>query len=345
MRLFSREILMGGAATWRGFGTGKHGAVIISQHMNYTGMIEATHFILKAGVGITQQTRLQPVVIKATHSITLEPRSEIFAAGKGYSDDDAGFNYFGIAASSSNGNGPANAIGISGGGCKGWRFIKNDGQGGNPVPVNTFLPFIKNEANYRPVLEDNDYSHFPIFGGGGGWSNTGADYNFSLGGGAVILSAPKIILGNNCHISVIGYGGKGDNGGFSGGGGGGGWIGQFGNEFVNNGANLEATGGGGGGKVDGHGGWNPVTFGTPGQGGLCTPVGGYSTGGGGGGSTALNADGGIPGAGGQGTQFWGEAGQTTGKGGGAGNGGGSNRWGSSGSGGAAGKITWVQVNK
>lgn len=311
---------------------GADGDFTISSSQSIGRIINATNFTLKSGATLTTSARLVPIIIKATNSITIESGGVINVDGKGYCNNDVGNNVFGITPSSSNGNAPANVIGVSGGGTYGWTWIPNDNQGGHPVEVNAFLSYVK--SNYIALLADNNQSIIPLFGGAGIFTGD-LDYNYCVGGGAVILCAPTINFAGTIYARGLGGNAYSWNGG---GGGGGGWIGFFSRVFNNTGS-YNANGGGGGGA-----GWNQ--YGTPGEtggNGGNAGGGGYSRGGGGGGSTTLNANGGTPGNGGAGSQFAGQNGSTSGDGGGAGNASGSDRGGAGGSGGAAGKISWIQT--
>ena len=309
---------------WLGYGTGKDGAVTISSDTVYTQEIQATDFVLNAGVTLST-TRLTPIVIKATNSITIN--GTISADGMGYTYQEM-WNFFNLAQSTQN---VAGSIGISGGGSSG-----NAGRaprGGQPVPVATMQTVLA--QRYVPMLVYGMYT-FPVFGGGGGTADLGALATYSTGGGCILMSAPTII--HNGHLTSRGLpgGGRSWNGD---GGGGGGLIALFSRTLTGSGT-YEACGGGGGG-----GAWGAVgTDGSWQNGGASTGR-GYTRGGAGGGSTALNADGGTPGAGGSGSQFTGDAGNIEGSGGAGGNETGKDRGGRGGSGGGAGKIVWLKINR
>lgn len=309
---------------WAGYGDGSSGAVTISSDTVFTSEIQATDFVLNAGVTLST-TRLTPIVIKATNSITIN--GTISVDGMGYTYQES-WNYFNLAQSTQN---IAGSIGISGGGSNG-----NSGRasrGGQPVPVSTFLSILP--QMYVPLLVYRQYG-FPVFGGGGGTADLDAVATYSTGGGGIILCAPTII--HNGHLTSRGLpgGGRSWNGD---GGGGGGLIALFSRTLTGSGT-YEACGGGGGG-----GAWNGTGSAGVWQNGGGAAGKGYSRGGAGGGSTALNGDGGTPGAGGWGSQYTGDAGNIYGYGGAGGNETGSNRGGRGGSGGGAGKIVWLKINK
>ena len=312
------------SSLWAGYGDGSDGDVVISENTVFSQEIHATNFTLNAGVTLST-TRLTPIIIKATNSITIN--GTISADGMGYTYQES-WNFFNLAQSTQN---IAGSIGISGGGSNG-----NNGRasrGGQPVAVNTFLATLQSLYNALLVYGT---AAFPLFGGGGGTADLGALATYSTGGGCILLSAPTII--HNGHLTSRGLpgGGRSWNGD---GGGGGGLIALFSRTLTGSGT-YEACGGGGGG-----GAWDSVgTDGSWQNGGASTGR-GYTRGGAGGGSTALNADGGTPGAGGSGSQYTGDAGTTTGSGGAGGNETGKNRGGRGGSGGAAGKIVWLKINR
>lgn len=307
---------------WLGYGNGKDGNVTIDSDYVFSDMIQATDFTLNANTTITT-SRLTPIIIKATQSITINGTINVDGRGYTYNENN---NFFGLAQSTQN---IAGSIGISGGGSNG-----NSGRasrGGQAVSVEAFLAHLR--STYEYLLERN-FVFFPLFGGGGGTADLGAWSTYSTGGGCIILSAPTII--HNGHLTARGLpgGGRSWNGD---GGGGGGLIALFSRTLTGSGT-YEACGGGGGG-----GAWNGT--GGPGnwQHGGSAAGKGYSRGGAGGGSTALNANGGTPGNGGWGSQYTGEAGSTNGTGGAGGNETGSDRGGRGGSGGGAGKITWLEL--
>lgn len=324
MGLSSGAILHDYETDWLGYGTGRDGAVTISADTVYTQEIQATDFVLNAGVTLST-TRLTPIVIKATNSITIN--GTISADGMGYTYQEM-WNFFNLAQSTQN---IAGSIGISGGGSSG-----NSGRaprGGQPVPVATMQTVLL--QRYVPLLVYGIYT-FPVFGGGGGTADLGAVATYSTGGGCILLSAPTII--HNGHLTSRGLpgGGRSWNGD---GGGGGGLIALFSRTLTGTGT-YEACGGGGGG-----GAWNGTGSAGVWQNGGGAAGKGYSRGGAGGGSTALNGDGGNPGNGGWGSQYTGDAGNIYGYGGAGGNETGSNRGGRGGSGGGAGKIVWLKINR
>lgn len=332
MKLFSSEILL--ASCWRGFGTGGDGDVVYASSCTFAGgIVNARNFMLKSNAVLTTD-RLVPIFIKATQSITIEDGAVLDADGRGYTCTEAN-DKFGLGGSLSSGTNGSKGIGGGGanGGAGGWQY----NSGGQPVPVNTFLSYIS--LHYEELLVNNDQQIIPLFGGGGGWGNGAADnLSYSVGGGAIILSAPVINLGS-ATLRARGLPGAGAS--WTGGGGGaGGWIGLFGNRLNNTGASFLACGGGGGG-----GSWGGVGSAGSWQNGGASTGAGWSAGGAGGGSTALNADGGTAGTGGSGTQYRGQAGTNTGNGGYGGNATGSDRGGRGGGGGGAGKISWLQVNR
>lgn len=310
---------------WYGFGDGSSGSVIVSENTTYSQPIQATTFTLNENVTLST-TRLKPIIIKATENIIIN--GIISADGKGYTYEED-HNYFKLEYSTQNVKG---SIGISGGGSSG-----NAGRasiGGQPVPVSTFLPFIK--SNYKYLLEQGLFL-FPVFGGGGGNTDLTQSDNFSTGGGCIVLSAPNITING----SLFARGLPGNGGNWNGKGGGGGGLILLVCETLNStNATLDACGGGGGGASSNGIGTDGVW-----QNGGISPGAGYTRGGAGGGSTALNSDGGTPGIGGNGTQYKGDNGTTTGVGGAGGNETGSDRGGRGGSGGGAGKIAWVKVSQ
>ncbi|MBR4682752.1 MAG: hypothetical protein IKP06_05575 [Elusimicrobiaceae bacterium] len=308
---------------WGGYGTGADGAVTISENTVYSNEINATDFVLDAAITLTT-TRLHPIVIRATRSITIN--GTINADGKGFTYQE-GWNYFNLAVYNQN---IAGSVGISGGGCS-----ANAGRiynGGQAVEVNDFLAFLRNSYDF---FLTKDINMFPKYGGGGGGDLSNLSV-YCTGGGGIILVAPTII--HNGHLTSRGLPGSG--GSWNGnGGGGGGLIALFSRTLSGQGT-YEACGGGGGG-----GAWNGVGNAGSWQNGGASTGKGYTRGGAGGGSTALNADGGTAGVGGGGTQYTGMSGSTTGQGGGGGNETGSDRGGRGGSGGGAGKIAWIQLNR
>lgn len=333
MRLFSSEILLG-ASRWRGFGTGRDGDVVYPSSCTFAGgIVNARNFTLKSNAVLTTE-RLVPIFIKATHSITIEDGAVIDADGKGYTCVEEN-NKFGLKGSVS--SGVCGSKGIGGGGANAGGGGFQYSSGGTSVSVNTFLSYIA--LHYEELLVKNDQQIIPLFGGGGGWGNGSADnLSYSVGGGAVILSAPVINLGR-ATLRARGLPGAGASW-VGGGGGAGGWIGLFGNRLNDAGASFLACGGGGGG-----GAWGGVGSAGVWQDGGASWGRGYTAGGAGGGSTALNEDGGTAGKGGYGTQYSGQAGTTTGNGGYGGNATGSDRGGRGGAGGGAGKISWLQINR
>lgn len=333
-RFNNSHALLAGMKSWKGYGNGSDGDVTITSSQQFPGgIINARHFILNSGVTLTT-TRLVPIIIKATKTVTIQSGAVIDADGCGYTCQESN-DKFSLGGSVSNNT--SGSKGVGGGGGNGGNGDWQTSSGGQPVPVNTFLDYIT--AHFEELLVYNNQNIIPLFGGGGGWGAGKSDnLSYSVGGGAIIICAPVINI-NNATLRARGLPGAGASW-IGGGGGAGGWIGLFGNELNAPGASYLATGGGGGG-----GAWGGE--GTPGnwQNGGTSSGSGFSAGGAGGGSTALNADGGTPGTGGSGTQFTGQAGTTAGVGGYGGNSTGSNRGGRGGAGGSAGKISWLQINK
>lgn len=328
-----------GIKLWKGFGTGSDGDVTIADGGTVTITkyeYNTRNFTLTNNTTIVPQDRKQIILIRATESITINSGSTINVTGKGFAPSETGSNYFNIPDAHGGTINTRNAMGISGGGSySGDRGQDASDVGAYPVDINTFLSFIQQHVD--DMFVDNVFAFQP-FGGSGGPNEQSGGY----GGECVLLVAPTVI--NNGTILAGGTGGAVYTNWLGTGGGGGGWIGVFANSFSGSGG-MYANGGGGG-----TGGYNRTCSagangGTTGGKGADNHCGGYARGAGGGGSTALNANGGTPGAGGQGSQKQGTAGTTEGRGGVGTNYGGSNRGGSGGGGGAAGKVTYVQINK
>lgn len=323
---------------WIGFGTGNDGDVTISNGGTVTidkYVYNTKNFVLTNNTTIVPQDRRRVLLIKAQKSITINSGSVINVTGKGFAPSETGSNYFNIP-DAHGGTNTRPAMGMSGGGSySGWVGQNGGDVSASPVPVTTFLTHLN--EHYEDMLINNVFLFEP-FGGSGGVSEQTGGY----GGGCVLLVAPTVI--NNGTILAGGTGGAPHASWYGTGGGGGGWVGVFSNSLTGTGG-MYANGGGGG-----TGGWNVLGLAgsdagtTGGRGADCTG-GGFSRGAGGGGSTALNADGGTPGKGGNGSQYPGTDGTTTGLGGVGTNYGGSDRGGSGGGGGAAGKVTWINVNK
>lgn len=307
------------------YGNGSMGEITYLDNTSVD-FIQATSIVVKSGVTLTPTSRLTPIILKATNSITVEEGAVLNADGMGYTSSETGNNKFNLLQSTQN---AAGSIGISGGGSSG--NAGRASRGGQPVAVDTFLSYIS--EHYAELLTYNNLDIIPLFGGGGGSLDIN-NTSYSYGGGCILLVAPTINFAGAAQVRGLPGAGGTWNGG---GGGGGGWFGMFGKTLNYTGTADAAGGGGGGGNAYSIG--KNATW----QNGGASTGAGYTRGGAGGGSTALNSDGGTPGVGGAGTQFQGEGGTATGIGGAGGNETGSDRGGRGGSGGGAGKITWLQV--